>query len=87
MKLVPKPVGHDFNVRRAESCADASKWLPENALYQAYEEISKGITGALIVAWYEKNEEGHIRMRLRHWNERTNDGVALAAEMFRAIVA
>jgi hypothetical protein len=87
LRAVPKPEGHDLNTRRADKEADASKWLPENALYDAYEQLIKGTpTGALVVAWYEKNEHGCLQFRMRQWNERTNDGIALAAEIFTSMV-
>jgi hypothetical protein len=83
LKAVPKPEGHDLNARRADAAADASRWLPEDALYSAYEELSRTKPyGALIVAWYEQRENGDIALRLRLWNDRVNDVTALAAEVF-----
>lgn len=84
LKVIPKPVGFDVSEKRADKAADASKWLPADALYSAFEELikAKGVK-ALIVAWYEVDPKtGNIVMRSRLFNETQNDGRALCAELF-----
>lgn len=84
LKVIPKPAGFDVSEKRADKAADASKWLPTDALYSAFEEITKaaGIK-ALSVAWYETDPvSGNIVLRSRLFNETENDGRALHAELF-----
>lgn len=59
LKVLPKPEGYDLRAARAEKSGSARDWLPEDALYEAAKRIAeKGAHGAVVVAWYEKNEDG-----------------------------
>jgi len=83
---VPKPEGYELRTKRADTTADASKWLPEDALYEAYLEMQKDpVSHALIIAWFTQNEAGEIRRRMRLYNATCNDGKALGVEMFHVL--
>jgi hypothetical protein len=87
LKPVPKPEGQEFMDRRASVAANASLWLPENALYDAWLDMQTSPpVKSLIVAWYAQNETGQICSRLRLYNETTNDATALSAEVFHWIM-
>ena len=59
LKVLPKPEGYDLRAARAEKSGSARDWLPEDALYDASKRIAEnGAHGAVVVCWYEKNEEG-----------------------------
>lgn len=91
LKAVPKPIAHDINLARTERTNDASKWLPEDALYAAWEELQAARAAgapvkALIIAWYEEtsSEQGACDLRRRIYCETTNDATALATDLFFA---
>jgi hypothetical protein len=68
--------------KRADKAADASAWLPMNALYEAYQHIAKtAVEGALIIGWYERDEKGDKRMRLMQWSERPSESIALTTQI------
>jgi hypothetical protein len=87
LKAVPKPEGHDIAQHRADKAGDASKWLPENALYSAWEEMRENApTKAMCVAWYiPGSTDGALRLRMRLFCETTNDGTALGADVFHRL--
>lgn len=90
LTAIPKPTAFDINNRRSDKESDASKWLPSDALYDAYQDIeAKGVTKALAVAWYAPHptKPGALVMRFRLFNESDNDGRALASELFQTITA
>ncbi len=83
LRAVPKPEGHDITLRRAEAAEDCTKWLPENAMYEVYEDLKKkSPVRALIITWYDENPDGSLRLRVVQWNEHGNESRALSAELF-----
>lgn len=85
LKLVPKPEGFALNNRRSDIAHDASKWLPEDAIYSAQEAVVKGgVTKAMLVAWYAPHPDkpGCLKLMYRLYNESDNDGRALISEVF-----
>lgn len=90
LKAVPRPAAFDINNRRSDKASDAAKWMPEDALYDAYQDIeANGAAKALVVAWYAPHptKPGCLTMRFRLFNESDNDGRALAAELFQSVTA
>jgi hypothetical protein len=87
LKAVPKPEGHDLRAARVEK-VDNTKWLPEDALYSAYEEISKAkVERALVCAWWEKDENGEMHMNFRSYSEHPQQVTALVAVLFGYMTA
>lgn len=85
---IPKPAAFEINNRRSDRESNAAAWLPEDALYDAYQELeSRPATKALLVAWYapHPSKPGLLTMRFRLFNESDNDGRALAGELFQTI--
>lgn len=58
MKLVPKPEGFEFTDKRSDRAADGSLWRPEDAMYDASQEMAKVDTDAVLVCWREKLKDG-----------------------------
>ena len=88
LKAVPKPVGHDVVARRVEQDLDTATWLPENVLYDVSEHLKeRGPTKAMIIAWYRPDEETGFALEYSLYCEKTNDGTALAADLFHQIVS
>lgn len=90
LTAIPKPAAFDINNRRSNKESDAAKWLPADALYDAYQDLeARPATKALLVAWYapHPSKPGLLTMRFRLFNESDNDGRALAAELFQTITA
>ena len=87
LKAVPKPVGHDIAVKRADKAENAAKWLPENALYSAWAEMQETApVKALCVSWYVPGKtEGALRLKMRLYCESTNDGTALGTDVFHRL--
>ena len=79
MKVVPTPEGYDLRHARMEK-SDNTKWLPEDALYSAYEAMAKvKIERAMLVAWWESDENGTVRLNFRAFSEHPQQNTALAA--------
>lgn len=90
LTAVPKPTAFEINNRRSDKEADAAKWLPEDALYDAYQNLEANpAIKALLVAWYAPHptKPGLLSMRYRLFNETDNDGRALAAELFQTVTS
>ena len=85
LKAVPKPLDQEFADRRMDRSNLSSNWLPENALYSAFEELSeKPAVRALLVAWYVPGDApGSLRLRTRLFSEGVNDSTALVADLFQ----
>ena len=79
LRAVPEPEGYELRHARIEK-GDNTKWLPEDALYSAYEALSKvKVERAMIVAWWESDEEGNVRLNYRAYSEHPQQNTALAA--------
>jgi hypothetical protein len=79
LRAVPKPEG--FELRQAR-CAkeDNTKWLPQDALYAAYEAMSKvKVERAMIVAWWESDDSGNVKLNFSAYSEHPQQNTALAA--------
>lgn len=88
LRAVPKPDGFDMRNARAEKLSDGSKWLPEDALYDAYEAMSKvSVTRAMIVAWWEKTEDGKVKLNFRSYAEHDQQNVALVSVLLGYMTA
>lgn len=88
LTLVDQPDAFDLNERRARKTESATEWFPKDALYSASRELDgKEPAKALLVAWYEMNEEGRQIFRYRLFCETPNDGTALGADIFRELTA
>jgi hypothetical protein len=87
LKAVPKPATSEFNTKRAEQNADASAWLPEDALYSAYEEMKDAPpVKAMMVAWYVPGSKpGALNLRMRLFCEGICEGDSLAAAIFQRL--
>lgn len=83
LKAVPKPAGFELNQARSDKSASARDWLPEDALYSAWEQIQKDrpVHGALVVAWYSLSEAGLPILKFTLHNEECRLGLALAADL------
>lgn len=82
MKLVPKPDGFDLREKRADKHADGSKWLPEDALFDASESLKKTPpVVAFLVAWYTRAPSGNLLLKYRVHYEHDRQGTALAADV------
>lgn len=86
LKLVPKPEGFELAEKRANA-SDASRWLPEDALYAAWEEISETEpVKAFCVAWYVPGSKpGALKLRMRLYCEEVNDGTSLGTDIFHRL--
>lgn len=82
---VPKPAGHEFNEKRAHNNQDAGAWLPEDALYSAYEAMKETPpVKAMIVAWFVPGTKpGSIRLETRLFCEGVCEGDSLATAVFQ----
>jgi hypothetical protein len=79
LRAIPKPEGHELRAARCEK-NDNTKWLPEDALYSAYEAMSKAkVERAMICAWWESDENGVVRLNFRAFSEHPQQNTALAA--------
>lgn len=87
LKAVPKPAGHDLSEARADKQADAGAWLPENALYSAYEEMAvTPPVKAMIIAWFiPGTKPGALVLRHRIFCEGICEGDSLATAVFQRI--
>jgi hypothetical protein len=87
LKAVPKPLNQDLAERRMDIDPGANNWLPENALYSAWEELSEfPATKALVVAWYVPGSTpGSLKLRMRLYTECVNDGTAISADLFQRL--
>jgi hypothetical protein len=85
LKSVPKPLNQDLADRRMDRSNFSCNWLPDNALYSAFEELNeKPAVKALLVAWYVPGETpGSLRLRTRLYSEGVNDSTALVADLFQ----
>jgi len=81
---VPKPADQELASRRGAESGDPSTWLPQHALYDAHTDMQAGgVDRAMVLAWYEPNEEGRIRLRWRAYGATVNDTIALIAQLAR----
>jgi carbonic anhydrase len=87
LKAVPKPIGNELNTKRANDSADASAWLPEDALYSAYEEMKDTPpVKAMVVAWYVPGSKpGTLSLRMRLFCEGICEGDSLAGAIFQRL--
>jgi hypothetical protein len=82
LKAVEKPHGFELREKRADKLNDGSKWLPEDALFDASEQLkSQPPSGALVVAWYTRLENGNLSIKYRCFQEHDRQTVALAADL------
>lgn len=67
LKSIPKPKGHEMAYARAnKGDGNAELWLPENALFDAYEELKDSDpVEALIICWYKMGTNGIPQLRCR----------------------
>lgn len=86
--MVPKPEGFDLRNSRANKAHDGSKWLPEDALYDAYDAMAKAsVTTAMIVAWWEKAEDGTVHLNYRSYSEHPQQNIALVSVLLGYLTA
>jgi hypothetical protein len=86
LKAVPKPDGFDLRVARAIKEGSGSKWLPEDALFDAAESLkNEPPSAALIVAWYTRLPNGNLTLKYRCFHEHDRQNVALAADLLQDI--
>lgn len=87
LKAVPKPATSEFNTKRANDNADASAWLPEDALYSAYEDMrDTPPVKAMVVGWYVPGiKPGTLILRCRLFCEGICEGDALATALFQRL--
>ena len=86
LKAVPKPDGHELRLKRACRNEDASKWLPEDALYDAYEGLkTTSAEAAMIVAWYTRLPDGNLSIKYRCYSEHDRQHVALASDLLASL--
>ncbi len=80
MKIVPKPEGFEMRQKRADKAEVSRLWLPEDAMHAASAAM-KDPKLAILVAWYEKHENGHHVLKYRIWQEYPRASVALVADV------
>lgn len=86
LKVIPKPEGYDMAVRRADKTTNALNWGIADALYSAYEDMQKKpAVKAIVIGWYEEDENGEITLRNRIAGDTNNDMTALAVELFHRV--
>jgi hypothetical protein len=83
LRAVPRPEGFDLREARASKASSATKWLPEDALFDASKDIcTDSPVGAMMIAWYVRDpSSGFLRLKYRCWQEHERQNVALAADM------
>lgn len=59
MELVPKPEGFEFREARADKSGQSRDWKPVDAMYEAYQRVSKEDVTQLVCYWWEKDKEGN----------------------------
>lgn len=85
LKPIPKPIAHDLNERRADNNQNAGAWLPEDALFSAYEDMKDTPpVKAMVIAWYVPGEKpGSLQLRTRLFCEGICEGDSLAVALFQ----
>jgi hypothetical protein len=82
LKQLPKPEGFELREKRAEKSDDGSKWLPEDALYDASTAMQESPpAGAMIVVWYSLAEGDKYALKYRIWQDGPRRAVGLAADL------
>ncbi len=88
LKAVPKDEGFELREKRAEKNSDGRKWLPCDALYDAYTQLKdEPPSTALVIAWYHTDKDGTVRLKYRCWQEGTRQSVALAADLLAGLTS
>jgi len=88
LKAVPKPEGFDLRNARADREHDGSKWLPADALYDAHEEMAKvKVERAMLIAWWQRNEDGKVTLNYRSYAEHDQQNVALCSVLLSYLTA
>lgn len=90
LKMVPKPEGYDMREKRATKAESGKQWLPDDALYQAFERINKGDAkpvGAIAIVWYEKLDNGSLCVKYSISNEYDRQAIALLADALADMTA
>lgn len=59
-RLVDKPEGFDLREKRAGKAKDGSLWTPEDALFDAAEQIKGKAVKQLLVCWVVEEEGGKL---------------------------
>lgn len=65
MKLVAKPEGFELRNKRSDKERDAALWNPQDALYDASQEIAKQEVDACIVIWRERHADDSMEVHYR----------------------
>lgn len=84
LRPLPTPEGFALREARAEKWNDGSKWLAEDALFDASEQLkSDPPSVAFIVAWYTRLPNGNLALKYRSSFEHDRQAIALAADLLR----
>ena len=79
--MLPQPEGFELRNRRADRDSDESKWLPDDAMYDASRELSaKPPAVAMLVVWYTRAPNGKLSLHYRTWQEHDRQCLALLAD-------
>lgn len=65
LKLVPKPEGFELRDKRSDKTGRGSDWLPQDALYDASQQMDKENCIAVVIMWMEQKEDGSRRIYRR----------------------
>lgn len=76
------PDGFELREARAARAGDGTKWLPEDALFDASEAMKENPPcAAFLVAWYTRMPNGKLALKYRCSHEHDRQTVALAADL------
>jgi len=82
LRALPEPEGFALRNARAAKADDGSRWLPDDALYDASNQMkAEPPAVAFIVAWYTRLPSGKLALRYRCHYEHDRQAVALAADL------
>lgn len=84
LRALPEPEGFELREARATKLNSGTKWLSEDALFDASEQLKIDVPCiAFLVAWYTRLPNGKLSLKYRTAFEHDRQAIALAADVLR----